>query len=162
MGGGGRGAVRGSQARRTCFLAVISASNTSCPCERSSARAFAKSAAVVIPPEGKASFISAANSAACGAIANQLCGAIWGFSTPRASIGRVRKAMAALNVSRCAMVDDQFAVMPAHLADAYFAAENQGPPSLAQFLRFADRFDHEAVRSTYGEIAFSLASRRVL
>lgn len=50
----------------------------------------------------------------------------------------------------CATYDDQMALMPRSLAEAFFALENPGPPNAASFGAFTAGFDVQAVRETYG------------
>ena len=57
--------------------------------------------------------------------------------------------MARATIPRCVLFDDQFAVMPRHLADAYFDLDSF-PPHGATAAQAATRFPEEAVRETFG------------
>lgn len=48
----------------------------------------------------------------------------------------------------CATYDDQMALMPRSLAEAFFALENPGPPNAASFGAFTAGFDVQAVKRT--------------
>jgi hypothetical protein len=69
-----------------------------------------------------------------------------------AAVEELRRRMRTRRIRACALYDDQFAMMPRSLADAYFALEpgGAGQPNLASFLAYSAEFDARAVRETYG------------
>ena len=74
----------------------------------------------------------------------------------KAALEALRRRMRLARVRTCALVDDQFAIMPRHLSNAYTAIEPGGPSwsdhglRAAPFLAHARYADEESVRASYG------------
>jgi hypothetical protein len=70
----------------------------------------------------------------------------------RSAVGELRRRLRDEAIETCALYDDQLAVMPRKLADAYLELEPSGPdqPSSASFLSHAAAFDVAAIRRTLG------------
>jgi hypothetical protein len=74
-------------------------------------------------------------------------------SCEHAAVGELRRHMRASSISSCAILDDQFAVVPRELGDGYFDIEGGGVgphPNLAASLAYSQGYDPQAVRETYG------------
>ena len=68
-----------------------------------------------------------------------------------AALAELRSRMRKASLHQCVLYDDQFAVMPRHLADAYAAIEPNGGGNRSQpaFLAYSRAFDAQAIRDTW-------------
>lgn len=71
-------------------------------------------------------------------------------SCASAATSELRARLRLAQLPACALYDDQFAMMPRHLADAYLELEAPGQPNQASFMNYASAYDKHAVLATYG------------